>query len=125
MRNEIKKSRKVYFYDNGVRNAIIENFNNVNLRTDIGPLWENFFMSERMKFTKNRGEFVKSYFWRSFQQQEIDLIEVNNTEMTAFEMKWNTKKTVKLPLTFSNAYPLKENFVVHPDNYMDFLLNNL
>ena len=125
VRNEIKKSRKVYFYDNGVRNAIIENFNNVNLRTDIGPLWENFFMSERMKFTKNRGEFVKSYFWRSFQQQEIDLIEVNNTEMTAFEMKWNTKKTVKLPLTFSNAYPLKENFVVHPDNYMDFLLNNI
>jgi len=122
VRNEIKKSRKIYFYDNGIRNAIIQNFNSLNLRQDVGALWENFFVSERMKFNHYNRNFAKSYFWRSFQQQEVDLIEVENTEITAFEMKWNKNKKTKIPLTFSNAYPLKGSFTVTSDNYMDFLL---
>jgi predicted AAA+ superfamily ATPase len=122
VRNEIKKSRKIYFYDNGIRNAIIHNFNSLSLRQDVGALWENFFVSERMKFNHYNRNFTKSYFWRSFQQQEVDLIEVENTEITAYEMKWNKNKKTKIPLTFSNAYPLKESFTVHPDNYTDFLL---
>jgi len=122
MRNEIKKSRKIYFYDNGIRNAIIQNFNSLNFRQDVGALWENFFVSERMKYNQNNRNFTKSYFWRSFQQQEIDLIEVENNEITAFEMKWNKNKKSKIPVTFSNAYQLKNSYTVNPDNYTDFLL---
>lgn len=122
VRNEIKKSRKIYFYDNGIRNAIIQNFNSLNLRQDVGALWENFFVSERMKFNHYNRNFTKSYFWRSFQQQEVDLIEVENTEITAYELKWNKNKKSKIPLTFSKAYPLKDSFTVNPDNYTDFLL---
>lgn len=122
VRNEIKKSRKIYFYDNGIRNAIIQNFNSLSLRQDVGALWENFFVSERMKYNHYSRNFTKSYFWRSFQQQEVDLVEVENTEIRAYEMKWNKNKKTKIPLTFSNAYPIKDSFTVTPDNYMDFLL---
>ena len=123
VRNEIKKSRKIYFYDNGIRNAIIQNFNPLNLRQDLGALWENFFVSERIKHNHYQQNYAKSYFWRSFQQQEIDLIEVQDGEITAFEMKWNKNKKSKIPITFSNAYPIKNSYTVNPDNYIDFLLS--
>lgn len=123
VRNEIKKGRKIYFYDNGIRNAIIENFNSLNFRQDVGALWENFFIVERMKYHHYSRHFVKNYFWRSFQQQEIDFIEVENGEITTFEMKWNKNKKGNLPITFANAYPVKSSFTVTPDNYTDFLLS--
>lgn len=124
VRNEIKKSRKIYFYDNGIRNAIIQNFNNLKIRQDIGALWENFFVSERFKYNHYNQNYAKSFFWRSFQQQEIDLIEVENGEITAYEMKWNKNKKSKIPVTFSNAYSIKNNYTVNSDNYTDFLLTN-
>ena len=123
VRNEIKKSRKIYFYDNGIRNAIIQNFNPLNLRQDLGALWENFFVSERIKHNHYQQNYAKSYFWRSFQQQEIDLIEVQDGDITAFEMKWNKNKKSKIPITFSNAYTIKNSYTVNPDNYTDFLLS--
>lgn len=122
LRNEIKKGRKIYFYDNGVRNAIVENFNPLNLRQDVGALWENYFVSERIKYKHYARNFVKNYFWRSFQQQEIDLIEQSNGALTAFELKWNPKKKGRIPKTFSDAYALQESHTVNQDNYFEFLL---
>lgn len=121
IRNEIKKSRKVYFYDNGVRNAVIQNFSPLNLRQDVGALWENYFISERKKFNHYQRNFAKSYFWRSFQQQEIDLIEQENGELRAYELKWSGKKVASVPKTFTNNYNLKANYTVTPNNYFDFL----
>lgn len=122
VRNEIKKGRKIYFCDTGIRNAIIGNFNSLNLRQDVGALWENFFIAERIKYHHYRRNFVKSYFWRSFQQQEIDFIEVENADITTFEMKWNKNKRGSLPATFANAYTVKSSYTVTPENYTDFLL---
>lgn len=122
LRNEIKKSRKIYFYDNGVRNAVIQNFSPINLRQDIGALWENYFIAERMKYNHYSRRFVKSFFWRSFQQQEIDLIEQENGEITAFELKWNPNKTAKLPKTFSGNYSINANYTINTNNYFDFLI---
>lgn len=122
LRNEIKKGRKIYFYDNGVRNAVIQNFSPLKLRQDTGALWENYFVSERIKYNHYARNFVKSYFWRSFQQQEIDLVEKDNASLTAYELKWNPRKQPKIPKTFLNAYPIQDSFTVNTDNYLDFLL---
>lgn len=122
VRNEIKKSRKIYFYDNGIRNAVIQNFNSLSLRQDTGALWENFFVSERLKFNQNNRNFIQSHFWRSFQQQEVDLIEIENTEINTYELKWSSHKKGRLPATFSNAYTIKNSYTVNPSNYTDFLL---
>ncbi len=122
IRNEIKKSKKIYFYDNGIRNAVIQNFSPLTLRQDVGALWENYFMAERMKFNHYNRRFIKSYFWRSFQQQEIDLVEQENGLITAYELKWNTRKNSKIPKTFSDNYTLKDNFTISPNNYFDFLI---
>lgn len=122
LRNEIKKGRKIYFYDNGVRNAVIQNFSPLNLRQDTGALWENYFVSERIKYNHYARNFVKSYFWRSFQQQEIDLIEKDNDALTAYELKWNPRKQAKFPKTFLNAYPIKASHTVTPENYLEFVL---
>jgi len=83
VRNEIKKGRKIYFYDNGIRNAVINNFNRPDLRSDIGYLWENFLFSERMKFLADKNWFANRYFWRTTQQQEIDYIEERDGKLTA------------------------------------------
>lgn len=120
-RNEIKKGKKIYFYDNGIRNAIIQNFAPVSLRQDIGALWENYFISERLKANHYGRHFVKSYFWRTFQQQEIDLIEEADGQLTAFEIKWNEKRKVKLSATFTNNYPNTHFHVVNKSNYWNFL----
>ena len=122
LRTELKKSKKIYFYDTGVRNAVIQQFAPVNLRNDMGALWENFFIVERMKRNQNREHFCNSYFWRTNQQQEIDLIEESDGQMTAFEMKWNPAKKAQFPKSFLEAYPVKGTIIVTPENYLDYLI---
>ena len=121
LRNELSKSRKIYFYDNGVRNALIENFNSVEIRTDAGALWENFLIAERMKFLKNNERWYKRYFWRTKEQQEIDYIEEENGELRAFEFKWNKYSKAKITKTFTNAYPNANTQIITPENYVDFI----
>lgn len=117
VRNEIKRGRKIYFYDNGIRNAIIGNFNPLIKRTDIGALWENYLISERIKLLNNTNRYPRCYFWRTTQQQEIDFIEEYPEGLRAFEFKWNPSKTVRFPKTFTNAYPDSETSVITPKNY--------
>ena len=123
LRNELKKAKKIYFYDNGVRNAVIQQFAPLELRNDAGALWENFFISERIKRNHYQQNYCNIYFWRTKSQLEIDYIEEQNGQMTAFEMKWNPKKSnTSIPETFLNAYDVKETVVITPDNYLDYLL---
>lgn len=121
IRNEIKKSRKIYFWDNGVRNAVINNFNNVDLRVDKGGLWENFVISERLKFLKYSGKRIDSYFWRSYQQQEIDYIEVENDTINGWEIKWNKNQKNKGIKTFKEYYPNSTIAYINNENFIDFL----
>ena len=121
LRTELKRAKKIYFYDNGVRNAIIQQFAPVNLRDDIGALWKNFFIAERMKRNHYSGYYCNRYFWRTTLQQEIDLIEESDGAMTAFEMKWNPTKKVLFSKSFTDAYNVKETVVITPDNYMEYL----
>ena len=122
VRTELKKSKKIYFYDNGIRNALIQNLNPLALRQDAGALWENFFISERIKYNHYNGRYVNAYFWRTSQQQEIDYIEETDGSMTAFEMKWKPKKArASFPASFLEAYPIKDTAVITPDNYLDWL----
>lgn len=95
VRNELKKGKKIYFYDNGIRNMIIGSMNMVDLRTDIGALWENFLISERIKQNRYKLTLAKSYFWRTTQQQEIDYVEEIGTTISAYEFKWNPKEKLK------------------------------
>jgi len=122
VRNEIRKSRKIYFYDNGIRNALIGNFNSIHSRIDIGALWENFIISERIKFLNNHNVKKDFYFWRTTQQQEIDFIEEDINGLTAYEFKWNEKKKPKFSKTFSKAYTKAGFKVVNSKNYVDFLM---
>lgn len=122
LRNEIKKSKKIYFYDNGIRNAVIQNFSALALRQDTGALFENYMISEYIKKSNNQRKFAKYYFWRSFQQQEIDLIEEVNGNINAIEIKWNENKKVKFPTTFTDAYPVNDTIVINRKNYTSILL---
>lgn len=122
LRNELKKSRKIFFYDNGVRNAVVQNFAPLALRADTGALWENFFISERLKANHYAGRYAKSYFWRTKSQQEIDYVEECDGTFRAFELKWNPKRnTAAIPAAFTQAYPVSEAVVVTPDNYLEYL----
>jgi len=121
LRNELVKTRKIYFYDNGVRNAVMGNFTELGSRTDVGALWENYLMSERMKRNHYSSSYAHSYFWRTYDQQEIDYIEEVDGRMAAFEFKWNPKRTARFPKTFLKAYPDTETKVITPDNYHEFL----
>ena len=124
VRNELKKSIKIYFYDNGVRNSVISNFSPVDLRSDIGVLWENFLISERIKNNVYHNKNAKYYFWRTTQKQEIDFIEEVEQNLFAYEFKYNPKKAnSKCPLTFSNNYPNVPFDVITSENYMDFVVN--
>jgi hypothetical protein len=122
LRNEIKFSRKIYFYDNGIRNAIINNFNEPEFRNDVGSLWENYLVSERMK--RNHAEFYycNSYFWRNHAQQEIDYLEEAGGQLSAYEFKWNQKKKARLPNQFKQAYPDSKFATITPENYTDFIV---
>jgi len=126
VRNEIKKGKKIYFYDCGIRNAIINNFNPVQSRTDAGALWENFIISERIKYLHYNNIDAKQYFWRTTQQQEIDLIEEHEAGlMKAFEFKWGRNKNVRFPQTFTENYPNTETTVISPDNLEEFLIKQI
>lgn len=121
LRNELKKSRKIYFYDNGLRNAVINQFNPAGLRQDIGALWENFLMSERLKLLEYQRINANRYFWRTHAQQEIDYIEERNGQMNAFEFKWNPKGKGRIPNTFLHAYPGAEPHIITPENMDEFI----
>lgn len=124
VRNELKKSIKIYFYDNGVRNSVISNFSPVDLRSDMGALWENFLISERIKNNVYHNKNAKYYFWRTTQKQEIDFIEEVEQNLFAYEFKYNPKKAnSKCPLTFSNNYPNVPFDVITSENYMDFVVH--
>ena len=123
VRNEIRKGKKFYFFDNGIRNAIIKNFRLPSQRTDMGPLWENFLISERLKTLSLHNLTADRYFWRTTQQQEIDYIEESSQALVAWEFKWGNRKRkrVKIPKTFTRAYPEARCSVVTPENFMEFL----
>jgi uncharacterized protein len=123
VRNEIKKGKKIYFYDCGIRNAIINNFNEVAGRTDVGALWENFVIAERMKMLRYNDIDAALYFWRTTQQQEIDLVEDHQGKLKAFEFKWGKNAKVRFPQTFTDNYPGSETFIVAPENIEEFLIN--
>jgi hypothetical protein len=121
LRKEISKSNRWYFYDNGIRNALIRNYNPLNLRNDIGQLWENYLMSERMKINAYLKRRVNTYFWRTYDQQEIDLVEESGTDLSAFEFKWNKSK-VKIPTAWKNNYADATFEVICKDVYLNFVL---
>lgn len=121
VRNELKKSRKIYFYDNGVRNALIGDYKPLALRNDTGALWENYVISERMKHNAYSGFYGKSYFWRTQQQQEVDYLEDYDGVLHAYEFKWNPVRQPRLTDTFAKGYPDHTFLVVTPENYQDFV----
>jgi predicted AAA+ superfamily ATPase len=122
IRNEIKKGKKIYFYDNGIINAVTGNFNPLSQRTDVGSLWENYIISERIKHLNIQQNGANYFFWRTTQQQEIDYIEKNEEQILACEIKWNVKAKKKIPLTFSGNYTNVTSKIITPDNYEEFLL---
>ncbi len=123
LRNEIKRNRKIYFYDNGIRNMITGNFSALNLRTDVGALWENFLVSERMKQNIYKETFARMYFWRTKQQQEVDYVEEKDGEIYGYEFKWQAKNKVRLPKTFVETYHAKTK-VIDRNNFREFVIIN-
>ncbi|MBV6441082.1 MAG: hypothetical protein EPGJADBJ_02761 [Saprospiraceae bacterium] len=121
LRNELKSSRKIYFYDNGIRNALIAAFQPVGIRQDIGALWENWLVGERMKYLRYHQVWANSYFWRTAQQQEIDYIEEKDGELFAWEFKWSPSKKPGFPKTFGDSYHPAVQEVVSSDNFESFL----
>ena len=122
LRHELKASRKIYFYDNGIRNALIADYNAPEIRQDIGALWENFVISERMKSNEYYRHWVNVYFWRTKYQQEIDYLEEGGGMLHAYEIKWNPRKKTTITKTFTEAYPGTEFKIITPDNIAEFRL---
>jgi predicted AAA+ superfamily ATPase len=121
VRTELRKGKKIYFYDCGIRNAILGNFNGLNSRTDAGALWENYFIMERIKYLAYNQVDARHFFWRTTVQQEIDFVEEANGSMMAIECKWNDKARVYFPSTFREAYPEAALQVVTPKNFEGML----
>jgi predicted AAA+ superfamily ATPase len=122
LRSELKKSRKIYFYDNGIRNSLISNLNPIEQRTDAGALWENYLVSERMKFNEYHKRWPNSWFWRTKDQKEIDYIEEKDGVINTYEFKWNPSTKHKPPKLFLNTYPESSFQIIHPNNIEEFLL---
>ena len=120
LRKEYSKTPRYFFWDNGIRNAIINNFSDLNTREDQGKLWENYCLSERLKINHYQGRDVSSFFWRTYDQQEIDLIEDSMGTLSAFEFKWGTKK-IREPKAFSKSYPQASFEMINPDTYYPFI----
>ncbi len=120
-RNEISTKKKIYFYDNGIRNAILGNFAVLPGRDDVGALWENFLISERRKLLDYHGFYGKTYFWRNKLQAEIDFVEEIDGKVYAYEFKWNPKAKVKFPSAFLESYKPAETKVIHPENFWQWL----
>lgn len=116
MRTEISKTRKIYFFDPGIRNSLTRNYNPLALRNDTGGLWENFCILERMKYLENNRKFVNTYFWRTYNQQEIDYIEEFGGMLHAYEFKYSSSKKAKVPKTFSTSYPKHSFTQITPDH---------
>lgn len=121
LRNEITSTRKVYFYDNGVRNTIINNFAPISQRNDVGALWENFMISERKKHLAYTGFYGNSYFWRTTGQAEIDYVEEQDGIISAYELKWNPKTKTRFPIAFISEYHPPTAKVIHRENFWDWL----
>lgn len=121
IRTEITKMRKIYFYDTGIRNTLISNFNNLETRNDKGALWENFMISEKFKMNMALNIDAKSYFWRTSQQQEIDYIEMIDGSLNIYEFTFNEKKKKQISKTFLNAYKTKSDEIINKGNYLSFL----
>ncbi len=121
LRNELKQSRKIYFYDNGVRNALINNFNPIDSRDDVGPLWENFLIIERMKHLHYNQKHCNIYFWRNTDQQEIDYIEEADGKLMPYEFKWKANNKTKFPKSFIHAYEA-EGQIITSENFEEFIL---
>jgi predicted AAA+ superfamily ATPase len=122
LRNELKNTRKVYFFDNGLRNALIADFRQLEMRTDTDALWKNFIISERIKFINYNGLWVNRYFWRTVEQREIDYLEEADGQLSVCEFKWNAEAKAKCPKQFSDAYPDAKYTVIHRDNFDEFLM---
>lgn len=120
--NELKKSQKIYFWDNGLRNRIIKNFNQIESRDDVGALWENFIISERIKKHTYEHQFKETFFWRNTQQAEIDFLEIRNNEIDAFEIKYSPNQKVRFTKSFTEKYHPKSTNVIHKENFWEFLL---
>ena len=120
LRNEIKKLKKIYFWDLGIRNALINNLNPVDLRQDTGNMWENFFIAERIKYLNNSLIHKNVYYWRTQQKQEIDYIEESGGVFEAFEIKWN-KKHARISSIFSQNYQVANQYVINNQNYINFV----
>ncbi len=122
LRKEIVKSSRWYFYDNGIRNGLINNFNRLENRTDVGDLWENYLAVERIKKQNYQKITTNNYFWRTYDQQELDWLEEKGNELAGFEFKWNENKKSKIPTAFGKAYPDATFEVINKQNYLDFIL---
>lgn len=121
LRQEVSSRAKYYFYDNGIRNALIAQFNDLDQRNDVGQLWENFIFIERMKHRTYAGIYANTYFWRTYDGQEIDLVEEREGKLFGYECKWSPRKEVSAPRSWLGAYPNAEFAVITPENYLDFL----
>lgn len=121
LRKEISKTSRYYFVDNGVMNAVLNNYNPPGMRNDAGALWENFLVMERLKYRSYRAFSANSYFWRTYDQQEIDLVEEHNGELTGFEFKYSPKRKPRAPIAWSKAYPSAGFQVISQDNWIPFV----
>jgi len=121
LRNEINTSRKIYFYDNGIRNTLINNYAPLTQRNDVGALWENFVISERKKYLAYAGFHTSVYFWRNVRQAEIDYLEEENGLLKAFELKWNPSAKVRFPKAFMETYTPQETHIIHRENFWEYL----
>ncbi len=121
LRKEVAKKQKIYFTDNGIRNAVIAQYQDLDMRNDHGQLWENLVMSERKKYLEYWRIHGNSYFWRTYDGKEIDLVEERDNQLTAFEMKWNKDKKTAIPPDWKANYPGSDFEIVHPGNYLDYI----
>lgn len=122
LRKEIVKTARYYFLDNGVRNAVINSFNDVSTRNDMGMLWENFCFAERLKKQEYHDLHVNNYFWRTYDRQELDMVEERDGQLWGYEFKWNTRKKAKAPKAWAYNYPHATFEAITPENYLDFVL---
>jgi len=121
LRQEVTNKSKYYFYDNGIRNALIAQFNGLDQRNDLGQLWENFIFMERLKLRTYHPIYANVYFWRTYDQREIDLIEEREGKLFGYEAKWSSKKGSRPPKLWLETYPESDYQVVNPGNYLDFI----
>jgi hypothetical protein len=120
LRKEVTKNSRWYFYDNGIRNTLVANFNDLKQREDTGMLWENYLVSERIKYQHYHNMIVNNYFWRTYDQQEVDWVEERNGRLYGYEFKWSGKKA-KIPKGWENGYPDAAFEVISQENYLDFI----